>query len=328
MGEKRIWGAPRGQQGSISDPVTEIIKQSRAESERRRLERQDSIDELKSEAEKKELEQKLSGEEKQRMAELEEENERLQGEVQKGEIEKVRVELGSKVDQLKQSLESGASKKSISEQIADIKQAATDMGLGGSKISEFQEMFALVEKLRPNKGLAEQVKEAKELLEPFQKEKTTELPAEISLKIREMDTNLQLRLEEMKDARAANDREWQLQLQKWQEEREDKRSLLEAEISARKEGNVLLANGIEKLGQVITAAKGAGVGTGTRAIASRVIEAAEGEAGETECPGCHTVIPIQGADTSAICAGCGTPYTISRIAKKVATEPVEASEVG
>ena len=89
-----------------------------------------------------------------------------------------------------------------------------------------------------------------------------------------------------------------------------------------------MADGIEKLGQVITAVTGAGAvaGAGAGAITSRVIEAGEGEAGETQCPvpGCNTVIPIQEADTGAVCAGCGTQYTIERVAKA----PVEAGRKG
>ena len=313
-----------GKRGSFdSDPVTEIIRQNRAEAERKRLERQDRLDELKAQAEEKELQGKLSEEDKKKMKELEEKNQSLEERVQKAEIDKVRVELGGMINQLKESIESGASKKTISEQFAEIKQVAADIGLGGSKISEqFQEAVALVDKIRPSKGLAEQIKDAKELLEPFQKEK--ELPAEISLKIREMDRDLQLRLEEMKDERAQRDREWQLQVKKWEEEREDKKALTEAEIAAKKDGNVLLADGVQKIAELITAIKpGIAGGAASKAVNPPVIEAGLDESGEVECVNCHNAIPISADSSSSVtCPLCGTSYPIKRMPKmKEATSP-------
>jgi len=325
MGEKRIWGAPRGNQGSITDPVTAIMNQSRADSERRRQERQDGIDELKSEAEKRELEKKISGEDKQRMAELEKKNEELQKQLQEKEIETVRAELGGKIDQLSQSIKEGVDKKSIVDQITELKRAAGELGLGGSKFSEVQDALDMVDKIRPSKGLSEQVKDAKELLETFGKKETDHLSPEISLKMKEMDRDLQIRLEEMRDRRADRDRDWQLKLKQWEEEREDKKTQIMAEIQVKREGNELLAGIGEKVGEVILAAKGA-VGAGAGAIASRVITAGIGDAGETECPGCHTVIPISESDADVICAGCGARYSIERTPKAVGEAPVEAGK--
>jgi len=323
--DKKSFDMILGKRGSFdSDPVTEIIRQNRAEAERKRLERQDRLDELKAQAEEKELKGQLSEEDKKKMEQLEQQNAELQKELERKEIDIVRTELGSKIDQLKQSLESGASKKTISEQIGEIKQVATDIGLSGSKFTEIQEMLAVVDKLRPNKGLAEQVKEAKELLEPFQKDKTGELPAEISLKIREMDRDLQLRLEEMKDERAQRDREWQLQVKKWEEEREDKKALTEAEIAAKKDGNALLANGVQKIAELITAIKpGVAGGIASKAVNPPVIEAGLDESGEVECVNCHNAIPISADSSSSVtCPLCGTSYPIKRMPKmKEATSP-------
>lgn len=315
MPDKKSFDLVLGKRGSFdSDPVTDILNRARADKEIKKIGRQSEIEELEDEAKKKELKAKVEGEEKQKMAELEQENAGLQKELERKEIDIVRTELGGKIDQLKSSLESGASKKTISEQIGEIKQAAADMGLGGSKFSEIQEALALVEKLRPNKGLAEQVKEAKELLEPFQKEKTTELPAEISLKMKEMDTNFQLKLEEMKDERAARDREWQLTVKKWEDERGDKKTQTEAEIAAKREGNVLLADGVQKLAELITTIRQE-PGVAGKAVSSRVIEAGIGDSGEVECDKCHNAIPIAADSAGVTCPLCGISYPIRRILK-------------
>jgi len=57
-----------------------------------------------------------------------------------------------------------------------------------------------------------------------------------------------------------------------------------------------------------------------------VIAAGEGEAGETECPGCHSVIPISEVADDVICAGCGARYTIERIPKAAEGAPVVAGK--
>lgn len=323
MSEKRIWGAPRGQQGSISDPVTELVKQNRAEIERRRLERQDSIDELKSEAEKKELEQKLSGEDKQRMADLEQQNEELQRQLHEKEIETVRVELSGKIDQLSQSIKEGASQKSIGQQIADIKQAAADMGLGGTKFDDIQAALDLVERLKPTaRTLPEQVKDAKDLVETFG---TKTDGGNLSLEIEKVKGDREMALAKLNADIVAGNRDFQLKLKQWEEEREDKKAIASAELTVKREGNQLLADLVEKLAQVILAAKGGAVASAaTGAIASREILAGEGDSGEVECPGCHGIIPISEAVTNAICPTCGTGYSISRIAKPAS----EATKVG
>jgi uncharacterized Zn-finger protein len=118
----------------------------------------------------------------------------------------------------------------------------------------------------------------------------------------------------MKDERAQRDREWQLQVKKWEEEREDKKALTEAEIAAKKDGNALLANGVQKIAELITAIK-PGVAGGAAAaagIASRPIIAQMSEAGEIACEKCATIIPISASASEVTCPLCGTRYEIQR----------------
>jgi len=334
-GEKKSWGIAFGERGSPNpDPVSEIMKADQADAARRRMQRKDEEESLEHEAKKKDLEKRISGEDEAEKAQLAQENEELKEKIHEKEVESVRVELGGKIDQLNQSVREGASQKSISQQIADIKQAAADMGLGGSKFSDVQEALEFVERLKPNKTLPEQLKDAQELMETFGKKETNQFPPEITLQLKQMDRDLQIRLEEMRDSRSDRDRDWQLQIRKWEEEKEIKMAQLQAEIAAKKEGNELLAQGIQRLGQVIAAAKGAAAGGVAGAVAggvasgagSRVINAGEGEAGEVECESCHSVIPISESADDVICPGCGTRYAIQRIPKT--TEEAPAVEAG
>ncbi len=321
MGEGRTWGAPRGNQGSITDPVTELGKQSRADSERRRLERQDSIDELKSEAEKKELEKKLSGEETQKMEKLAEAvsktKEELAAERQRALEKKMEdyqgqilqlVQGDPKVKELENKLTEARAERD-QERLNELKNEIAKLREEGSRdiTKELEKIEPLMEKLGYKK-------------EPS----SSEMPPDIWLRIRQLE--LDQERERLKAESEREDRKDARELTKlqWTEEKEMKSAQAHAEIAAKKEGNQLLADVVEKLAHIITAAAGGAVaGAGAGAITSQVIEAGVGEAGETECPGCHTVIPIQEADTSTVCAGCGTNYTIKRTAKAP-----EASEVG
>jgi len=322
-GEKKSWGIAFGERGSPNpDPVSEIMKADQADAARRRMERKDEEESLEHQAKKKDLEKRISGEDEAEKAQLAQENEELKEKIHEKEVESVRVELGGKIDQLNQSVREGASQKSISQQIADIKRAAADMGLGGSKFEDIQAALDLVERLRPaTKTLPEQVKDAKDLIDTFGQKPSGD--GNLSLEIEKVKGDRELQLEKLRIERAAGERDFQLKMKQWETEREDKRAIASAEIAVKKEGNQLLADLVEKLAQVITAAAGGAVGAGAaRGIASRVIEAGEGEAGETECPSCHSVIPISESADDVICAGCGARYTIKRIPKSTEETPV------
>jgi len=144
----------------------------------------------------------------------------------------------------------------------------------------------------------------------------------LSLEIEKVKGERELAITKLNAEIAAGNRDFQLKMKQWEMEREDKRAIANAELVVKKEGNQLLADVVEKLAYIITTAAGGAVGaTGAGAIASRVIEAGEGEAGTTECPSCHTVIPISESDADVICAGCGTRYSIERMPKAVEEAP-------
>jgi len=268
-----------------------------------------------------------------KMEEIEKEREQAKREAQETKMELIQKELGGKIEQLSQTIKSGASQKSISEQLTEVKKAAVDLGLGTSKVSEFKEMANLIQSLGPQqKGLAEQVKEAKELLAAMQPEKEKEthverIPAEIALEMKKMETNLQVTLEQMKDERQRKDHEFQLTLKKWEEEKELRRQEIESKLMLEKERNELIGGGLERLGRVIAQATlETEIPSQSRKIAA--IQAGEGEFGEVTCinPNCQATVPIARDAMKAICPGCGTTYNINRIKKEIPTEQVEGAE--
>jgi predicted XRE-type DNA-binding protein len=257
-----------------------------------------------------------------RMAEIEKENKELQKQVQESRIEIVQKELGGKIDHLSETMKAGATPKSIGEQITDIKKTAGELGIGESRISELKNMADLIGSLRQTKGLAEQVKEAKDLLETLKPEKEAELsgvPASIMLEMKKMDHDVQLRIQQMEDERLQRKQEFDLKIKQWDEDRELRRDEVAAKIQIEKERNELMAGGLERLGRVFAQATSEnpsqGVGAATRGTPPPIIEAGEGDFGEISCqvPGCHSSVPVARDAVSAICPGCGQRYTIKRI---------------
>jgi ribosomal protein S27E len=260
---------------------------------------------------------------------LRKDNQNLLEQLHKADINTITSALNSKIDQLTQSINKGESKQKISEQLEDFKNTATALGLGTTKMSELNQMLEFIDKLRPNKALPEQIKEAKELvknLEPPDKEDTISgLPASVALQVKKMEQDLQITLQNMEDARQERAQKFELTLLEFKDNRELKKAEIEAKIAVEKERNELLGNILTRVGTAfakgsIDAGVGMGVesGTTTGKIASQFIEANEGEFGEVTCPspGCGQQIAIARDATQAICAGCGTAYPIRRIKKE------------
>lgn len=330
-GEKKSWGIAFGERGSSNpDPVSEIIRADQADAARRRMDRKNKEEDLEHQVKVKGLEKQARGEDEAEKGQLAQENEQLKEEIHKKEIQLVEEKLGDKIDRLGQSLKEGADKKTISDQVAEIRQVATELGMGGggSKFEDVQAALDLVERLRPaSKTLPEQVKDARDLIDTFGQK--TDGAGNLSLEIEKIRGDRELQVEKLRTERAVGDRDFQLRMKQWELEREDKKAIASAELMVKKEGNQLLADVVEKLATIITAAAGGAVGAaGAGAIASRVIEAGEGDAGTTECPGCHTVIPISEADTDVICAGCGARYNIERMPKATEEAPIAAGKGG
>jgi len=321
MLDKKRFGLPVGRQGSLAgDSVTEIVRQNRADIERKKLERQERLDELKGKAEEKKIQAELTGEDKQKMAQLEQEKAEVEAALKQMEIAQVKTELGGKIDQLKQSVESGTSRRNISEQIAEVKQAATDMGLGGSKFSEIQEALALVDKLRPNKNLAEQIKEAKELLEPLEGRNTQGQVApeiaiqlkKVDIELKKMDIDRQIQIEQMRDERDRRDKEWTLTVKKWDDEKHLKEQEIAQKAVADAERTQFMKGTVNTFGKVIGQSFMEDGGVVAGQPKQFTIEAGVGEEGDVECPGCKTSVFLPPDANDLICPSCGSTGKVIR----------------
>jgi hypothetical protein len=271
------------------------------------------------------------------LAKAGEEKDKLKEELHETQIQIIQKELGGKIDKLSESIRGGASPKSISDEIIEVKKAAESLGLGGSKVSEIKEIMGLVTSLSPQqKGLAEQVKDARDLLATLQPEGKREalvegVPASVAIQLKEMDTNLKITLEKMADERIERENRFKLTLMEFQEDRDLRRQEVDGKLALERERNQILANAIEIGGRAAGKAfaetklgAGApsqeGISQQGQDITPRAFDlnANEGEAGQFSCPVCEKrgtphQVGIGPKTAKATCVGCGSQFNITRV---------------
>ena len=168
--------------------------------------------------------------------------------------------------------------------------------------------------------ITEEIKRVKETAQALGlTSQATATPPDILLELKRMDHDLKVKLEEMKDERDRRDKEWQLTLKKWEDERALRLSEAQQKYDVDKERTEVFKSTFERgakiIGRALTEEGEAPAGI---ASASHV-EAGEGEMGEFDCPKCHTPVAVAPDATRAVCAKCGFSVPIKRV-KKVESE--------
>ncbi len=154
---------------------------------------------------------------------------------------------------------------------------------------------------------------------------TSDLTVTMELEKMKFEQNLELRKMSREEKRA--DREFQRQLKKDEDEREEKRQ--EAGRLAKRDD--IFASAPEVLGRAIVK----GYVEGQRVEGSQAanapkkgghIEAGWGEGGTADCPTCQQPIGVGPTARAAVCTNCGAESTIKRVGEKPPPEPVEEEE--
>lgn len=193
--------------------------------------------------------------------------------------------LDKQMKELSQMKASGASQTALDQQIKQIKAAAGELGL------------------QPPTG--------------------NTMSPELQVQLKQMDMNLQLQLEQMKDDRDRRDKEWDLKLKQWDQDRDLKEKEIAGKVAVEREKMEFFGDFMKKIGASF--AKGtmdAGQQMSGTRISSPVIQAGEGDFGEIECqtPGCSGTIAIAKDAVKAICPNCSTTYQIQRTPKEPEVE--------
>jgi len=307
---KKEYGLVIGQRGSSSsDPVTEILRRRMAETEQKKQKRQDEVDDLEHKAKVEELkgkgkepatitfkpveidvnEGKRAAEERAQRAEVEVATERdkrleTQEKLEQERMANLRSDFTKQLDDLKKLLEGGVgSKQSITEKIAEVKSNAEELGYGPKQAGG--------------------------------------IPPEVQIQLQQMQTDLQIRLANMADERSRRDKEWDLTLKKYGDDKELEQQRLAQEANADAERTKLMKGGLDTLGRIMGKAMvepgSVPSGISSRAVKDYALEAEEGEAGGFSCPnpGCGTELYLA-PDTSRVqCAKCGAMSNFTRIPK-------------
>jgi len=193
--------------------------------------------------------------------------------------------LDKQMKELSTMKATGANQSALDEQIKQIKSAAMELGL------------------QPPSG--------------------TTMSPELQVQLKQMDIDLQLQMEQMKDDRDRRDKEWQLTVKKWEEEKDQKERELGAKVAVEKEKIALGGDFMKKIGATFARATiDAGQEMTAGKVASQIIKANEGDFGEMPClvPGCGGTIAIARDAVKAVCPSCSTVYEIQRIAKETGIE--------
>lgn len=314
---KKEWELAFGERGSnSSDPITEIIRRNMVAREQKKEKREDEIEELEHEAKVKELKgierepapitfkpveiDVQSGEkaaqQRAQMAEeqvTKERDKRLetQEKLEQERMANLRADFTRQLDDLKKLMAEGGagSKQGFAEKLAEIKATAGELGY---------------------------TKQA------------GGIPPEIQIQLQQMQTDLQIRLANMEDDRSRRDKEWQLSLMKYNDEKASNQQRLQQEIAASNERTQLMKGGLDTLGRIAGKAMVEGGGEVTQKTAARQypLTADEGETGEFDCPGCGAKLYLAPDAMRVPCAKCGSLSSFTRT--KTEAPPKEAKVEG
>lgn len=195
----------------------------------------------------------------------------------------------------------GAALKEMNQKIEDVK-AGADPSI---MVSQFKALAKLSEEMGSLGG--------RQVGDPSIQLEITKLNMENARAQREFEARLE------QDKRA-----WDLQLQRFEDEREArKQAQIQEQHKYDQLGNVF-ETGARLVGKGITESSisksGDEVASASKGRKSHHIEIGLGESGEIECPGCNQPVGIGPTAKAAVCANCGAKYSIKRVERQPETE--------
>ncbi len=205
-----------------------------------------------------------------------------------------------------------------------------------NKINDLEKMKV---ESAPTTDIVKQVKGIKELFTELglinSQQQSSTVPGEMALQMKKMDFDMQQSIEDRADERARRDREWQLTVRKWDEEKEFKKAELAITASAKKEQNGMLMGIIQTIGETVAksttvapagatpvSAKAQPITTQKKAIpednkekpaGAIPIQVPEGQSGQFECVNCPGLVAVAEDAEGAMCAECETIYSVARV---------------
>lgn len=236
--------------------------------------------------------EKAKKDSEEKIAQLTEERNKAIETLHNAELSHVRQELGEKIEALSKAI-TGGSRKSIVDELTEVEDLASKLGYakptGPTGASDFS----------------------------FQ------------IELKKLEHEMKRDDREFQRMMKKDERDWQLELRKLDQQIKDS----EAKITAERDRWSMFAQAPERVGGII--AKGLiqnaaeAPSTVTKQGKAYHIECEEGEVGEVDCPQCKTPVGIGPTARTAICAKCGSRFSIKRTpapGKTAAPGKVETTE--
>jgi len=253
---------------------------------------------------------------------LEQEKRKMEEELREAqkEVEKLKMEtLTKQLDEIKMALKAATEQRDVPA-IKELEQKLEQVreAYHMEQLEALRRELEELRKERSQRDITEDIKRIKEVgKELGLTSSTPTTPPDIMLQLKHMDYELQLELERIRDERDRREKEWQLTLKKWEEEKELRKQEIDAKVAAERDKVDTLKTIGTRLGKAIFegALEGSQGGIGGRPSAnakSYTVEAMNGEAGEFNCPKCSSVVGIAPDTVKAICANCGQVFPIKR----------------
>jgi len=208
------------------------------------------------------------------------ETDKLREDLHNAQLLMIQQTLNSKIEQLQRSVDAGMTQKNFGQQVAEIRELASELGYRKDD--------------SPPVG-AGNVQLQLEMLKLQMMDKQQD--REFKWKLRQDEKNFQLEIQKMNDLRAAQ----------------------AAELERQRNRDDMWANFPKHIGSAISKGLIDSEGVASQPKSKNKayhVEAGEGESGEVECDNCHQPVAIGSTARKAVCANCGTSYSVTRIKKE------------
>jgi len=321
---KQPWESAIGERTENPADGDALLAQSKSDRERKRITRQEQIDDAEHAARMAKLakETVISEAAMEKTGEKKEESSsggfKITGGMNLGNIDypaMLQKQIDERDELRKQAEDVAGRQQQISDELRERLHASEMQVLKTSFEAQMQILTKMIEANASKGGFTDQLTAAREIAKELGYERGAPSGGSemIQIELKKLDFEHQVAMRRMGKEDKAEERRWQLDLRRLDDEREAKT----AELALVRERNEMFAKAPEMIGTAVAkglmASGGETEGVPTPKGVGQAITAAVGEGGEAECVQCHQPVAVGPTARMAVCAGCGAKYPIKRV---------------
>ena len=316
--------------GEVSvDPLEAdtLLTQAKSDREKKRILRQEEIESAEHETKKAKLDKEKAAAEAatESAGEKKEDSSggfKITGGMHLGNIDypaMLQKQIDERDELRKQAELAATNQQLVSEDLRERLHASEMLVLKTSFETQMQLLTKMIETNASKGGFTEQLNAARETAKELGFSQGTPGAGTsseiIQIELKKLDFDHQLALRKMSRDDKSEERRWQMELRRLDDERVAKT----AELALAREKNEMFSKAPEMIGAAIAKGMMASEGeTGGAGVSSQRksmpgITAGVGESGEVKCSQCEQPVAIGPTAKMAVCAGCGAKYSIKRV---------------